>query len=199
MVGSDSAGKDIPRVKGASLLGFFKYVKEQPEGEQKMARVLATMPAESAGECRKKVIAVAEYPYRVFVDYIRACDRVLGRGDLAVCRQLGEFAAMHDVRSFLKMVKTEPEPGDVFRAASLLWKNYHLHSGRLQVEDATPEHSLLRIHDFPQMDPAHCRLMEGYFTSGLRELQREVLEEFHETRCPSRGDPYHEFAGKWRE
>lgn len=195
---SQTAGKP-PMVMGASLLGFFKFLKDQPDGGGKLERVLAVLPAASAAECRKKVIAIAEYPYPVFADFLRACDKALGAGDLTYCRRLGAYAGARDVQVLIKMAKNQPTPADVIALSGMFWKNYHLHSGEFRFEDVTPDHTVFRITGFPQMHPAHCRLLEGYFTQALQELKRQVVEPFHETRCMSQGAPDHEFVGKWRE
>lgn len=195
MSAPDSAA---PLVKGASMLGFFKFVKSRPGGEALLNKVLAALPPETAAVCRRKVIAVADYPYRVFVDLIRAIDKVVGKGDLTLCRKLGEYAAGRDVSSVLKTVTTAIKAEDMFRASGLLWKSYHLNSGEMKIADPSPEHTVIRISNFPQMDPAHCRLMEGYFSQGLRETGVSLTEEIHEVKCMGKGDSSHDFHGRYR-
>lgn len=195
----NSAAVPPPLVKGASLLGFFKYVKSAAGGERRLEKVLAALPPETAAQCRRKVIAVAEYPYQMFVDLIRTIDRVLGRGDLEVCRRLGEFAAGKDVQAFfLPGGWKEVKPLDVFRSAGLLWKSYHINSGEMKILEPEPGLAVIRIENFPGMDVAHCRLLEGYFSQGLKEMGGVWVQELREVKCSSRGDAVHEFTGRWR-
>jgi len=188
----------VPLVKGTALIGFFKFVKTRPRGEAAAEEILRALPEEAGRVCRKKVIAVGDYSYSIFVAYIRAMDRVLGQGDLALCRQLGEFVANLNIQFATQMSKKRPLPEDLFRVGDVFWKNYHLNSGYLKAEDSSPDHTVLRIYDFPQMDPAHCRLMEGWFFRAIVETGGVWSEAIHEARCASRGDPYHEFIGRWK-
>jgi predicted hydrocarbon binding protein len=187
-----------PMVKGASLIGFFKYVKELKDEEAILEKVLDALPQGSADICRHKVIAVADYPYSLFVDFIRAIDKVIGVGDLSVCEILGRYAASRDIQAFIETFKSEVKPQDLFRAADIMWKSYHINSGAIEAEDTSPDNSVIRICNFPRMDPAHCRLMEGYLSHAMIEIGGSWTEDVHEVKCCSRGDPYHEFQGKWK-
>lgn len=187
-----------PQVKGTALIVFLKYLKTQPENKALRGKILADLPEPAGQVFRKKIVAVADYPYSVFVAYLRAIDRVLGKGDLAVCRKLGEYLATQNLQIVSDMFKRRPRPEDLVLVGDVFWKNYHLQSGAMKVEDSSSDHSVIRIYDFPQMDPAHCRLMEGWFSRALVEVGGIWVEEVHETRCVSRGDPCHEFVGRWR-
>lgn len=195
----DTGNSAGPLVKGASLLGFLKYIKTRSQGEQDLEKVLSALPSASEKIFRRKVIAVADYPYQAFVDLIRAADSALGSGDLSLCRELGAYAASRDVQALLKVVKREPRPQDLVAATDLLWKSYHMNSGEMKVEDSSPGHMVIAIRDFPEMDPAHCRLMEGYFSRAIKEIGAEWVEEIKEVKCTSRGDSCHEFAGRLRQ
>jgi predicted hydrocarbon binding protein len=187
-----------PLVKGASLIGFFKYVKDWNDGENLIEKVLDALPSESADICRQKVIAVADYPYSLFADLIRAIDRVIGSGDLSVCEELGRYAAARDIKAFLDTFKSEVGPKDLMRAADIMWKSYHINSGAIETDDTSPENFVIRICDFPKMDNAHCRLMAGYFGQAMISVGGSWTEDIREVKCSSRGDPYHEFQGKWK-
>ena len=83
--------------------------------------------------------------------------------------------------------------------SNLIWKSYYINAGHMESYATLPGHLLIRIHDFPTMDPAHCRLMEGWITQAIVETGGSVIEEVHEVKCSSKGDPYHEFVGRWKE
>jgi hypothetical protein len=59
-----------------------------------------------------------------------------------------------------------------------------------------PARTVLRIHDFPRMDPAHCQLMAGWMMQSMRTIGATVLDA-SESECTSRGGPYHEFVCRW--
>ncbi len=191
-----SADSSAPFVKGASLLGFLKYIKELPQAEQLNEKIIALLSPQAAKLIERKVIAVADYPYAVFVEIIRTIDKVMGNGDLSVCLALGEYAASRDVKAYLSTFKREIKPEELFGAIDLIWRSYHINSGQLKVEDTSPDNTIIRIYDFPLMDSAHCKLMEGYFIQGIKQMGWTLIEGI-ETKCTSKGDPYHEFMGRW--
>lgn len=185
-------------VKGIAFLGIFKYLKTQAQGEAWLGQVMDTLSPAAQQVCRRKLIAVGDYPYPVFINFLRTVDQVAGRGDLALCRHLGVLAATRDIASVYNLYKRRASPADLLRDGPILWKSYYQNAGRFQTLDASPEHTVMRILDFPQMDPAHCRLMEGWISQALVEGGAAWLEELREVRCVSKGDPYHEFVGRWK-
>ena len=187
-----------PLVKGVTFLGIFKYIKTRPEGEALLAKVVAALSPEAQQVCRKKVIAVVDYPYPVFVNLLRTVDQMVGRGDLTLCRELGVYAAIRDVETVYNLLRKRAQPEALFRDGPVVWKSYYPNAGSYVTIDAHPDHSMIRIVDFPQMDPAHCRLMDGWMSQALVEAGGTWIEEVHEVRCTSKGDPYHEYVGRWK-
>jgi len=185
-------------VKGVAFLGILKFIKTQPGGEALMTKVIASLSPESKKVCQRKVIAVVDYPYPVFIAFLRTVDKVVGQGDLFLCRKLGVFAAIRDIESVYNIYKKRAGPADLFRDGPILWKSYYQNAGQFQTVDASPARTVMRILDFPHMDRAHCRLMEGWLSQALIEAGAVWLDEAHEVRCVSKGDPYHEFIGRWK-
>lgn len=184
-------------VKGIGFIGVFKFIKLQPDSAELLEKVLSSLSPESEKICRKKFIAVREYPYQVFVDLLRTFDRVLGVGDLSLCRDVGEFAADLDYKFFFGDQPGKLKPEDLFRDSGVYWKSYYVNSGEMVALETAPARSIVRIIDFPQMDPAHCRLIEGWIAKSMANAGA-VLLEYGETLCTSRGDPYHEYMGVWK-
>jgi len=195
---AESKKSGPPTIKGAALLGFLKYIKGKPNGEELLKKVIDAMPPELAPSCRQRVVAVAEYPYALFVAFIRAADKTLGRGDLSICKELGKATALRDIESVGQLFQREPRIEDLYRSGDVYWKSYHLNSGSWKVEDTNPEQTVMRIYDFPEMDPAHCRLMEGWMTQAMISCGVLMSGEVREVKCMSQGDPYHEFIARWR-
>jgi hypothetical protein len=187
-----------PLVKGAALLGFIKHIKSQSMGKEMLEKVIAALPEESREVCKRRVVAVAEYPYSVFYSFIRTADQTLGRGDFAYCKELGRATATRDIQGLGQLFQRKAKTEDLFRAGDVYWKSYHINSGYWKVEDLNPDKTVVRIYEFPTMDTAHCRLMEGWMTQALTETGVQVFGEIKEFQCMSKGAPYHEFAGSWK-
>jgi hypothetical protein len=194
----DAAGVNRPLVKGAAFLGIFKYLKIRSHEGKALARVREALSPETARALDRKVFAIANYPYPVFIDFIRTIDRVLGRGDLAVCAELGAFAAHLDIESIYEIYKKRARPQDLSRDGTVIWKSYYSNAGNMKAESVLPERTVVRIYDFPAMDPAHCRLMAGWMNQALSESGARIVETLHETVCCSRGGAFHEFSCRWK-
>ncbi|HUT53911.1 MAG TPA: hypothetical protein VM658_11025 [bacterium] len=193
---NDSAG---PLAKGTAFLGVFKFLKSRPGGDELLAKALASLPPQAAQVCTKKVVTIQNYPYLAFTQFLRAADKIAGTGNLALCKDIGAYAATRDIESFRKLNNFQIRPRDLIRDCGVYWKSYYENAGHMKTEDPSPENTVLRIHDFPGMDPAHCRLMEGWMGRAMIEAGAVWIEELRETKCASRGHPYHEFYCRWRE
>jgi hypothetical protein len=188
-----------PVVKGTAFLGLFKFIKSKPQGDELLAKVFASLPEEAAQVCAKKVVTIQNYPYLAFVQFLRTADKIAGKGNLSLCREMGVYAAVRDMESFRRLNNFQFRPHDLLRDSGVYWRSYYENAGYMKTEDPSPDHTVIRIHDFPQMDPAHCRLMEGWMAQAMVEAEAAWIEELHETKCVSQGHPYHEFFCRWRE
>jgi hypothetical protein len=79
-----------------------------------------------------------------------------------------------------------------------VWPSYYRNAGRMEAITWSPDDTTLRIFDFPLMHPAHCRLMEGWMISTMKQIGVRVNDGAAETECPSRGGRWHEFRCTWR-
>ena len=94
------------------------------------------------------------------------------------------------VRYFATATKT-------FQASGKFWKQFET-CGELEPFkiDEKEKYAILRLKNFSG-HPAFCPLLSGYFESATSfvTVSRRVISE--ETKCPFRGDPYHEYLVKW--
>jgi hypothetical protein len=185
-------------VKGTAFLGTIKFIKTQPRGEASLEKLLGQMAPEHAQIFKRKIIAIGNYPYPVYIEMIRLADRLLGKGNFDLCRKMGFFSAKRDYESIYNLYKQSPRPEDLFRDANVIWRSYYENAGEMKAMDISPDHLEMRINDFPAMDPAHCKMMEGWMAQALLESGGLWVQEIRETRCNSRGDEFHQFVGKWK-
>jgi hypothetical protein len=74
---------------------------------------------------------------------------------------------------------------------------YTEEAGIMEAVDVRPDSTLLRISDFPDMHPAHCRMMEGWMIAAMDVVGARVLPGACERECTSRGGSCHEFWCQW--
>lgn len=194
----DPASFSEAKAKGTAFLGIFNYVKGQARGKELLEKVIASLAPEHARFFKRRMIAIVDYPYPAFIDLLRVVDRVLGKGDLSLCRELGKYTATLDIESVYYVYKKRVTPQDLSRDSNIIWKSYYTNSGIMKTEDITPDNTVIRIYDFPGMDPAHCRLMEGWMIQAIIAASGVWVQEMREVKCVSRGDEFHEFRGHWK-
>lgn len=73
----------------------------------------------------------------------------------------------------------------------------HYTIGEMEVPkfDEENKEMVIRLKDF-KIDPIFCVYLEGYIERVLLFIEQGV--ETKETKCPFRGDPYHEYTSQWK-
>jgi hypothetical protein len=188
-----------PYVKGAALVGFIKFIKDRPDGDSKLEEVISKLPEKSRELCESRIISVGDYPYTLFVDLIVTIDKVLGNGDYSVCEELGHFAGARDIEMFKKMFNKDPDPQDLFRAGDIMWRSYQQNSGKWDIVDDSPDLTIIRILEFPEMAQPHCQLIVAWMEQAMIEAGGNWLGKLKQTKNMNLGDEYHEFQGKWQK
>lgn len=186
----------MARVRGMAFLGTAHYIKHN-FGEDMLTRIVADAGAATQKTFAKKIDGLGLHPYDSFIGLLRSVDRHLGKGDLSYCKTLGELAARQDLQTIFKGYAVRPSPEDMIRACTPIWGMYTEGSGYMVAVHTRPENTVLRIHDFPDMDPAHCRLMEGWMIAAMDFIGAGVMPGACERQCMSRGDSFHEFWCRW--
>jgi hypothetical protein len=186
-------------VSGRAFLGIVKYVKSV-RGPQALTSVIAA----GNGDCRDAfatpIRLMSWYPYPAFVGFLHGLERALGKaGQHSFCRELGDVAGVRDLGTVLRIYRTLSSPERLIRACDKVWLSYYRNAGRMEAIAWEPEDTTVRIYDFADMDPAHCRLMEGWMIATMRSIGFYVNNDAFERKCMSTGDPYHEFHCTWQK
>jgi hypothetical protein len=185
------------RIRGMAFLGAARHVKTV-YGPEMLDRIVRDAGPATQKTFAKRIDGLGLQPYDSFVGLLTSLDRNLGTGDLGYCWQFGDLVARIDLETIFKGYKIRPSPEQMIRACMPIWAMYTDGCGYMEAVDVRPERTLLRIMDFPEMAPSHCRLMEGWMTAAMDTIGVEVLPGAGEIQCPNRGGPFHEFSCQWR-
>lgn len=182
--------------RGRAFLGPLRHMKEQ-HGREELDALLRSAPSALREVSSRRIRQGAWYPYAAYVELLRAIDARYGKGDLAYCRTLGEWAGRQDLGSMFRVYAMLADPERLIRSCSLVWPQYYRGAGEMSAVRTRPDDTCLRIIGFPAMDPAHCRLMEGWMIATMTQIGCRVRPGGRETECPSRGGQWHEFRCTW--
>ena len=185
----------MAQVKGSMLVARLQYVRER-HGAAAQERLLASLPAPDEAFLRGSLLPHGWAPYETFVSMSVAIDQMFGRGDMALCYELGRHAAGVNLPTLYKIFYRLGTPLFVFRKAARLWE-VHYDSGRLIPIQEGPTTVRLRICDFADPHEAHCLSVKGWAARSV-ELSGATLVALDEDRCRRRGDAACEFVLGWR-
>jgi hypothetical protein len=179
-----------------AFLGTARFVR-QTQGPTMLARIVADAGPAAQRTFEKKISGLALYPYDAFSGFLRSADKHLGTGDFSYCRKIGDMAARHDLETIFKVYAVKPSVENMIRGCTPIWGMYTDGCGYMEAIDVRQESTVLRITGFADMDPAHCRMMEGWMIAAMDVIGARVLPGARESMCMSDGAAHHEFACQW--
>jgi hypothetical protein len=180
-------------VKGTALRARLRYVKERA-GEDGFDRFLATLAPETRALVDARILPNAWYPFAAFVDLCEVIDRQLGKGDLALCYELGRYGCDANLPTLYKLFFRMADVLYIIRRAAAAWRvNYD--EGTMLVVDEADHRVRLRM-EVPAGHRAHCLSVMGWI-SRAGELSGGKDVRMLET-CRLHGDPHCEFELTWR-
>ncbi|HMI82711.1 MAG TPA: hypothetical protein VK550_01395 [Polyangiaceae bacterium] len=186
-------------VSGRAFLGILKHVKST-RGPHTLAAAVAAGNDDSRAAFELPIRMMGWYSYPSFIGFLHGVERALGKvGQQNFFRELGDVAGIRDLGTVLRVYRTLSSPERLIRACDKVWSSYYRDAGRMEAVAWAPEDTTLRIYDFPDMDPAHCRLMEGWMIATMRAIGFYVNNDAFERKCMSTGAPYHEFHCTWQK
>ncbi len=173
------------QAKGVTAAAHLAFL-EQKFGKEALGRILARVSApEHRALLGRTILRSAWIPFDALMALDAAADEVLGKGDGALARTLGAYAAEHDLstvyRIFMQVLSVEA----VLTKASAMWQQYY-DSGEMIVIDKAKGAATLELRGFAAPHPLLCASIVG-FTEKAAALAgaRQVSSSHRE--CRSRG------------
>jgi hypothetical protein len=181
----------VIQIKGVALRGLLKTAKES--GWPKEALV-AAIPEAQRGAFKKSIVASSWYPYEAFTALAHAVVAHTG-GDIAICRRIGREAAVRDLGTTFRIITAMASIDFLLGRSQVFWSSY-CDRGELRLDTKDANSFRGRMQGFPEIDPAHCLIIEGWL-EGMGTALGAVDMTSRQVRCVHRGDPLCEFEGRW--
>lgn len=180
--------------RGIAFLAAMKYIK-QNYGEEGFAKVLESLPPEDRDVITGKLNPVTLYPMKAYISLLSATDKIFGKGDYALCSDIGRFEANETFSGLYKVFLEVGNPQAVIGKASLAWRTLH-DAGSLEVERTSDKYVKGKVIDFPDSHKAFCNVLLGYFAKVIEMSGAKDLD-VKEIKCRVNGDDYCEFEVRW--
>ena len=184
----------MSRVKGSAVTSRVRFLRERG-GEGALRAVLATLSATSRAHIERGILPHAWVPFELFVELNVAADEHLGKGDLALCREMGRYGAKVNLPTLYRIFYRLGSLPFILRKAARLWE-VHYDSGRLEVELGEHE-ATLTIAEFATPHRAHCLSVLGW-AEAAGELSGVKILEARELSCRSQGAGACQLFVRWQ-
>ena len=184
----------MAQCKGLAVSSRLRWVQET-HGPEALERLQASLSPVNQALLAQHVLPHAWVPMSLFIEVNVAADRMFGQGDLALCFELGAWAAEATLPKVFKLFYRLGSPMFIFERAAKLW-SAHYDTGRLEPTRDPDGVVRLLIREVESPHRAHCLSVLGWAAKSieLSGSKRTLAEERH---CRTRGAPHCELALAW--
>jgi hypothetical protein len=180
--------------KAVHLKSFQKFVlgKSDPSTLQ---RIIGQLSPEDQGVLNKPVMPNAWLDYSLWWRLLLSADKILGKGDLQLIREIGAFDAQENLNGIYKTFISFLRPDFIIGNASLIWKRYY-DTGVLKPIQVTRMSAEFWLMDWKNIPLYHELEIIGWMESALAMTGAKNMQ-LHHTTCMARGDDHCTFQASW--
>ncbi len=186
--------RSVSNVKGSALASRVLWVQLE-HGEAGLERLLHQSSPELRAVVEGGVAKARWYPFELFVELNVTIDRLFGRGDLALARQLGRYGADANLTTIYRLFFKLGSVHWILGRGVRLW-SAHYDSGFCEIATRGAKAAVVRVHAFDTPHVAHCLSVMGWIERSI-ELsggKRTIVEE---SKCRTRGDEHCQIDAGW--
>lgn len=188
----------MARAKGIAILGLVKYIKKYSKEKGKsLDEIIKLMTPEDRQIFSEKILSSKWYPYSIYINLGNIVDRVFGKGDHSLSREIGRLSAQTDLKGIYRVFLTFFNPQQIVKKIANIWGSYY-DKGRVEIVEFSPGRLIWHLNDFPEIGKFHCKNIEGWNEAFL-ELTGYKEARVKETKCQTEGSPFCEFVLTWKE
>jgi hypothetical protein len=181
------------KTKGVGFTNVRAFTLDRFGGEAGWKSVINELTSAERDELAS-VISMGWYSLEMYARLIRALDKVHGKGDLALMKDLGRFEAETDIKTIHRFFLRFTNPAFIVEKTTDYWKRFHDTGTWVVTRDA---HGVTMLLDgWGCVDTALCRELVAYLGRAL-ELAGATNVTVEHPKCRGRADPQCIFKGRW--
>jgi eukaryotic-like serine/threonine-protein kinase len=184
----------MANIRGISLISAVKYVTEQ-YGEGGMNKVLDNLGQEEKDVFRSKLNPMNWYPISAYANFIGGVDKIFGKGDFALCFEIGRYSAMDTFSGLYKVFMELGNPHFVIRRGHIAWRTI-VDTGELEVEQTGDKYVKVKVTGFDGPQKSYCFKVGGYFSKVL-EMSGAKNVKVQEIQCACDRATFCEYEMQW--
>lgn len=182
-------------MKGSALTSRILWVQLE-HGEGGYKRLLTQVSPELKSTIEHGIHKAHWYPFDQFVELNLVLDRLFGRGDLGIIKQLGRYGADANLKTIYRLFYKVGTVQWILGRAVRLW-GAHYDSGYLEVATRGAQAAVLRLRGFATPHKAHCLSVQGWVERSV-ELSGGEHATVNESKCRTRGDDLCQLDIAWQ-
>jgi hypothetical protein len=161
-----------------------------------MRDFLAALTPETRNVVERGVVVSDWYSFEAFVELNTTIDRLFGRGDLALCLELGRFACEVNLTTIYRLFFKLGSVRFIIGRCAAAWRvNYD--AGELLVAGVRDDWVCLRVLGVPKPHRAHCLAVSGWIQRACELSGGTLVPGSLRERCRLLGDLECEFEFSW--
>jgi hypothetical protein len=187
----------IPNVRGTAIAGRIKYARRRG-GDAAVEKVIAQLGDRVVAARLRERAALPHdwYPLPVLIELTVALDRLFGKGDGSLIRELSGDVAEDNLKTIYRLFVRMLSPSYTAEKAMSLWRQYY-DSGELVVTASEPNHLAFELRDFAMPHPVHCEAVAGWILRYGKLAGYAGATVVHSS-CRGKGQPRCEFHARWQ-
>ncbi len=179
-------------VKGSALRARVQWA--QQKGPDALRDFMTALEPTTRTAIERGILVSDWYPFAQFLELNLVLDRQHGKGDLALCRELGRFACDVNLKTLYRLFFKLGSVKFIIGRCAAAWRvNYS--AGEMQVAGLEDEWACLRVIGVPEPHRAHCLSVGGWIERACELSGGKVLDWTE--RCRLLGDAECEFELRW--
>jgi hypothetical protein len=184
----------VANVKGSALSSRVLWVQLN-HGKAGIDRLVAQCSPELRVEIERGIEKARWYPFEQFIELNVVIDRLFGKGDLKLVKELGRYGADANLTTIYRLFYKVGTAHWILGRAVRLW-SAHYDSGYLEVLTRGPKTAVLRVRGFATPDVVHCLSVAGWCERSI-ELSGGKDVQVVEPKCRTRGDELCQIEASW--
>lgn len=182
-------------MKGSALASRLLWVR-LGHGEAGLEALERAASAELAPVLANGVAMARWYPFPLFVELNEVIDRLFGKGDLGLIKELARFGAEANLKTVYRLFYKVGTVRWILGRAARLW-GAHYDTGELLVVEDRPGEAVLEIVGFDTPHRVHCLSVAGWCERSI-EISGGRDVEGSEPECRARGDARCLIRATWK-
>jgi hypothetical protein len=182
--------------KGTGWITMIKYFNEchTPEDREKLKAALDDKTRELFES--NYVLPFSWIDYGTYIKTMVTADKVIGRGDFELIKQINYFTARQDIKGVYKFIVSLLSPKTVIQAAGILFKQI-FNKGTLVLENLTSNSATIVMKEVDDI-PLHHDVDQGAYIEEILKIAGAKNPTFTHPQCMARGDPCCRFEISWK-